>query len=184
MPLIGALPVLDEILQAADQIHAALADGVPQHLGIGEQEIRRRDHVEHLARHELDDVLVLLGDAAHAGRRVVPPLLLEQERLVDEVVRPLLPLLAGEAPILRQRLDAAAASCRPPARSGRHSWRTGPLFLAGLVDELQPLAGRIGEMRRPIEIGFGQRRRRQPGVKRAMAACSERSVMSASAVTA
>ena len=40
---------------------------------------------------ELDDVLVLLGDAADAGGGVVPPLLLQQEGLVDQVVGPALP---------------------------------------------------------------------------------------------
>ena len=113
-----ALPVLDAVLRAAHEVHAAVARRVRcRTSGIGQQEVRRREHVEHLARGELDHVLVLLRDAAHAGGRVVPPLLLQQERLVDEVVRPLLPRLAGEAPVLRQRLDAGLQRCRPAARS-------------------------------------------------------------------
>jgi hypothetical protein len=47
-----------------------------------------------------------LRNAAHAGRCVVPPLLLQQEGLVDEDVRPLLPLFVDEAMILQQRFDA------------------------------------------------------------------------------
>ena len=47
-----------------------------------------------------------LDDAAHAGGRVVPPLLLQEKALRDEVVRPLPPFLADEAMVLRQRLDA------------------------------------------------------------------------------
>jgi hypothetical protein len=38
-------------------------------------EVRRRHHVEELARDEGNDVLVMLGDAFDTGRGVVPPLL-------------------------------------------------------------------------------------------------------------
>jgi hypothetical protein len=81
-----------------------------QQLGVGRQEVRRRHHVEDLAGAELDHRLVLARDAADARGGVVPPLLLQQERLVDEVIRPLLPRLGREALILRQRLDARLAA--------------------------------------------------------------------------
>ena len=49
------------------------------------------------------------GDAGHARGGVVPPLLVEQERLVNQVERPLLPLGRGKALVLRQRLNAGLA---------------------------------------------------------------------------
>ena len=48
-------------------------------LRIGPDEIRRRDHVEDLPGGEFDHLLVLSRHAAHAGCRVAPPLLLQQE---------------------------------------------------------------------------------------------------------
>ena len=50
---------------------------------IGVDEIGRRNHVEELPRAERDHLFVLPGDAANTGRRVVPPLLHHQERLID-----------------------------------------------------------------------------------------------------
>ena len=52
-----------------------------------------------------------------AGHRVVPPLLIQQERLVDEVERRLLPARMVEAVVLGQRNDARRSLCVPGAAS-------------------------------------------------------------------
>ncbi len=90
---------------------------------------------------------------------------------------------AVEAAVLRQRLDAAG---RLAAVRRRVECVIGEAdrFARRLVDELQPLARRNGEMRRPIEIGLASAAGERPKVKRAIVACSERSMMSATAVTA
>ena len=98
------------MLQAPDEIGPAVLDRVLQSNGIGRQEIRRRENVEELPRGELDDVAVLLSHAVDAGRRVVPPLLLKQERLIAHIVGPPLPLRGREPLVLRQRLDARASA--------------------------------------------------------------------------
>ena len=53
---------------------------------------------------------MLLRDPAYARGGVVPPLLVQQEALVDEIVWPALPRLAYEAPILRQGRNAGLGS--------------------------------------------------------------------------
>ncbi len=100
------VPVVDEIERARAQVGAALAHRALEDLRIGRDEVGRRHHVQELARAERDHPLVLPRDAAHAGRRVVPPLLRQQEALVDRVEGRLAPRLVDEAPVLRQRLDA------------------------------------------------------------------------------
>lgn len=64
----------------ATQEPAILAglDRLAHDLGIGEQEIRRREHVEHLARRELHHLFMLFADAAQPGGRIVPPLLVSR----------------------------------------------------------------------------------------------------------
>src|SRR4029077_11014386 len=95
-----ALPVLNQVLKAAYQVLSAIADCVLQQLGICQQEIRGREHVEHLARRKFHHVFVLLCDTPYSCRRVMPPLLTKQEFLIYEVVWPLLPILADEPSIL------------------------------------------------------------------------------------
>ena len=144
------------------EVHAALPHRLLQDLGIREQEVRRRHNVEQLPDRERDNVLVLPRHAAHVGRRIVPPLLLQQEALVDQIVRPALPGFADEAPVLRQRLDAAGIAT--PFEQALAGVTCEPhCFLRGFFEKLHPLAGRRCEMRSPIGVGFGQRRRRQPG---------------------
>ena len=105
-----ALPVLEEVLRAADEVHAHFRPRALDDFGIEERMVRRREDVEPLARAERDDLLVLRVHAVDARRRVVPPLLREQEGLVDQIVRELPPRLAEETPVLRQRLDAGLAA--------------------------------------------------------------------------
>ena len=59
------LPVVPEIERAANEIHAALLEGLRDHLGIGERKILGRDRVQHLARQKRHDVFMVLADAGH-----------------------------------------------------------------------------------------------------------------------
>ena len=157
-----ALPILHHVAPAAHQIHPAFADGVAKDFRVGQQEVRGGDHVEELARCELHHGFMVLGDAADTGGRVVPPLLIQQEALVHEIVRPFLPLRSVETAILRQRFDAArcrilAAFQRTPGGIVGETH----CFSRGLVDELHALARRKGELGGPVKIGLGKRGGRQ-----------------------
>ena len=101
-----------------------------------------------LSRRELDSVLVLFCDAAHTGRSIVPPLLLQQKALVNQIIGPSLPSLAHEASILRQGLNA---------RFGGSATRTFPdvvdqarQFSGALLNQLQLLSWRHRQMRSPV----------------------------------
>ena len=96
-----ALEVVEKVLRAAHEVHACLLDGALQDLRIRRDEVRWREHIEPLAGRELDDVFVLPGNPPHPRRGVVPPLLGEQEALMDQVVRPGMPRLAVETMVLR-----------------------------------------------------------------------------------
>ena len=97
--------------------------GRAQHLGIGPGKVRRRPEVQQLAHGEGHHVFVVRRHAAHARGGVPPPLLPEEEPLVDGVERPLLPGLAR-----RSASPAAAARCSADrhrrARRGRGNWRS------------------------------------------------------------
>ena len=136
----GALPIFRHIAQAGHQVHPAFADGLPKYFRIGRQKIRGRDHVENLARDELHHLFVMLGDAADAGGRVVPPLLLQQKSLRHEIERRLLPIFAVEPAILRQRFDAARRLAAFGHGADRIIGETHRLSRR-LVDELHPFAG-------------------------------------------
>ncbi len=156
------LPVLRQVLQAAHQVHAAFFGRLPHQFRIGRQKIRRRQHVEDLARRKLHLVFVLPGDAGHAGHGVVPPLLIEQKALVDDIIGPALPGLAGKAPVLRQRFDARWRRLAA-GQAGARIPRQAQPFLDRLLRQLRLLAWRIGKMERPVGKGFRQCRRRQAG---------------------
>jgi hypothetical protein len=150
---------LREVAQSVREIQSAGADGLLKHLGIGQRKIGRGEHVEHLARGKRHHVLVLFSDAGNGGRRVVPPLLIEQEGLRHEIERQILPLRRGETPVLRQRIDAGRSAvdgalpgivCETGGLAGR------------LAREFEPHSRREGEVGCPIQIGFRQRRGRQP----------------------
>ncbi len=97
--------------------------------------------------------------ATHVGHRVVPPLLPQQERLVDQVIRRSPPGPGKEPSVLRQRLDAwlaTLAACSAPSRVTR---QTGP-FAGRLLDELELFPRRVCQMRRPICIRADQSHRR------------------------
>ena len=119
--------------------------------------------------------------AADTGRRVMPPLLGQEKALVDRIIRPLLPFRRAEAPVLRQRLDAARRrlgirDCAP------EEIPVPDTFARRLVDQLEALPRRRKQMNRPIEICRAESAGDRPAVKRARPARSERSMISDMAV--
>ena len=84
------------------------------------------NHVEELARRELDHRLMLFRNAANAGRGVVPPLLLQQEPLVDEIKRPFLPGFVDKSMVLRRAVRCILRFARPPPRTDADNFRTAP----------------------------------------------------------
>ena len=101
-----------------------------------------------------------LGDAAHIRRGVVPPLLVQQKALVEQVEGRLLPGRVTEAPVLGQRLDATGCSYpRHRALQGILS-KTRALFQR-LLPKLPLFARRRGHVDGPIRPHRRQRRRRE-----------------------
>src|SRR3546814_13685972 len=85
------MPVLEVIAETGRQVGAPGRQCLAEHFRIGEQKIRRRYHVQQLPRGELHRRLTLPSDAPDAGGGAVPPFLAEQDVLVDEIERPVLP---------------------------------------------------------------------------------------------
>src|SRR3974390_62740 len=99
---------------------------------------------------------------SHCG--VVPPLLIKEECLVNEVEWRLPPIIADEPSILWQRLDA---------RGCISTFRRAPICVickahqlpGGFISQLELLARRKSKMGHPIKIGFCERGRRQAHCK-------------------
>jgi hypothetical protein len=86
---------------------------------------------------------------------------LDEFGLVENVIRPELPLLALETTILRKRLYAGLALLLLDDGS---PYVIAELFSHGLGKEFRLFSGRRSKMDRPIEIGFSKRgRRKAPG---------------------
>ena len=99
---------------------------------------------------------MLLRDAADISRRVVPPLLMKQERLMHEIVRPSLPFVVGKTLVEWQRLDAAFGFAT------LHRAAVGIIGEANrlanrLIHQLNAFARCVGKVGCPIQIGMGQR---------------------------
>ena len=101
----GGFHVGHEVGPAAYQILAAFLQGSLEYFGVGQRRVRRREHIENLPGYERDDSFVLFVDTSVTGRRVVPPLLSEQERLINQIVRPLFPTFVIETMVLGQGFD-------------------------------------------------------------------------------
>jgi hypothetical protein len=107
---------------------------------------------------------MLLGDATDPRRRIVPPLLIEQERWINQIVWPLLPCFAAESAVLRQRLDARLRSLFLVALQSTLPSMIGEAdrLSHSLIGELKALAGRKREMRGPVKMSVGQCCRPKP----------------------
>ena len=148
--------VFEHIGRAAQQVHAAFFERAPQHRGVGEHAVRRREHVEPLTRREADHLLVMSRDAGHTGGGVLPPLLAQKEELREHGKRPLTPLRVVEALVLRQRLDepwVGAASHADLHRAQR--------LLEGQLREVPLLGRRQREVGPPVHERAERGRRRE-----------------------
>eukprot|EP00916_Digyalum_oweni_P022913 GHVL01037996.1.p2 GENE.GHVL01037996.1~~GHVL01037996.1.p2 ORF type:complete len:165 (+),score=9.97 GHVL01037996.1:451-945(+) len=109
---------------------------------------------------------MMLGDTPHAPRGRIPPLLGQQEGLLQHVERPQSPLVSRETTVVGRRLDAKAHVLR----AGPHAVPDVALELLGLrqcqAAQIQLLARRDGKMQRPIE------QRQLHGCKRQRVGCA------------
>ncbi len=105
-----AAQVIQPVLRALAQIGAAGFHGLLQDLWIGPEEVAGRPHVQPLPAGESHQILVMARNAAQAGGGVLPPVLLQQKALMDDVEGPFLPGFVHETAILLQRLDAVGAA--------------------------------------------------------------------------
>ena len=120
---LAALEIAQQVVQALQQVLAAGLGGLAQHLGIGQQEIRRAHRIDELARVEIDllrglrvEPVDLRHHVLHAARRQQVGLLDEVEDLV------LLPGVVLEAAVRRRRRRSPARS-RCPSCAARCSAR-------------------------------------------------------------
>jgi hypothetical protein len=90
---------------------------------------------------------------------VVPPLLVQQEALMDHVEGPLLPSRCRKAPILLQRFDASLAVVRACRMHGVA--RQALLLVQALFEQAALLAWGKTQVQRPVIPGQQTRRRRQ-----------------------
>ncbi len=154
--------VAPPVVRTLCQVHAARFHRARDDFGIGWQEVGRAQHVEHLPRGEGDHPLVMAADARDVVGRVPDPLLHQQEALLVQVERRLLPRRIDEAPVLRQRVDArlGLAAHRLEGVEGV----LGRLALR-LARELHLLAGRGREVPVPVGPGADQRRPRNAATR-------------------
>ncbi len=152
--------VFEPVLKPREEVDPSRGEGFVDDLGIGERVVGRREHVEHFPRGEGDHVLVVGSDARHLPRRIMPPLLGEQERLGIGRIGLFLPRLPGEAVVARQGLDAGWSVVMDTG--GAEIARQPSAFPHGLVGEFQTLSRRRGQMDRPVEQGQRERRRGKP----------------------
>ena len=160
--LSGELPlqILDPVPPALDEIGAAGLAGTRDHLRVGQGVVRGGEHVEELAGDERDHLLMVRLHAWHLMRDVVPPLLVEQERLRHEAKGRPAPFRRREAAVAGQRRDAGIGlrlekpRCDMSAQAGGLARRLGC--------EFELLAGRGCEMDSPVEIGQRKGHRRKP----------------------
>jgi hypothetical protein len=178
----GALPVIDEIASALDEVHAALPDRALQNLGIGPHEVRRCSRVKHLPGGKFHHGLVMRRDATQADGGFMPPLLMKKEGLEGHIEGELLPSRRHETVVVRLRLDA---SCR---------WIAAGAATAGIVGEpidasiailasCRPLPGDAARCMAQSMKASASAAGDSPPVLRAMPACSERSRASGAGAT-
>ena len=103
---VAALDVVEQIVQALDQVPAAGRDRLAEHFGIRDGEVRRRHRVDVLAGEERDLLLGLGREALDVGHRLLQPARGNQVGLLDVVEqRMFLPIVVLEALVAFGRLD-------------------------------------------------------------------------------
>lgn len=100
---------------------------------------------------EVDNLLIVAGHAVHTTRGTMQPVLHEQEPLVIQAEGPLLPLRAGEAVVLRRRLDGG---WRARHEAGTCGIEGEPHGLAERLGNQVPLLARgEPEVQKPVKVG-------------------------------
>src|SRR3546814_5107420 len=115
-----SLHVLHEVAEAIDAASPAGFDDLALQEGIGGKEVGWREDIEDLPCRGLDHVLVVPAHPADPGGRSVPPLLVQQESLDDQVEGRLFPCRIGEPAVLAQRFDRGGGT-RIAERSEEHT---------------------------------------------------------------
>ena len=145
-----AANVFAPVFETLDEVLSARLPHPLQNFRIGEGIVRRGEDVQHLARDERDDFLMMRTDARNIVREVVPPLLGQQEGLRPDAKRLLSPGRVTEAVVAGQRLDAAISFFL--AHCGQQIGRQAVAFAESLLDHFQLLAWRGLKVKRPVHV--------------------------------
>ncbi len=95
---VAALDVVQQVVQALDEVLAARGDRLAIHLGIGQREVRRRQRVDVLAREEIHLLFRVLVQALDVRHFVVQPARRDEVALLDVVEQEMLvPVLVLES---------------------------------------------------------------------------------------
>src|SRR4051812_37296326 len=108
---------------------------------------------------------MMLRNATHSCRGAMPPLLIQQESLRDEIKRPAFPTRSGKAFVLRQRIDATLWWVEVGRVESVNV--AAPKFLPCLLHQLFLFRRRELKMRQPVEVSIGQCSRRDVSRKSA-----------------
>jgi hypothetical protein len=157
---LAARHVLEEMREAAHQVAAAFFPRALEHARVGGDEIRRRERVEHLPGGEGRGRRILARDAAHVGRRPLPPALDRKKCACIGVERKYVPGRIAKALVMRQRACARIHMRAEQAACGIE----GDVDRAGrrFAREQQAPSGRVDAVDRPIEVGLSESPRREP----------------------
>ena len=128
-----------------------LLKGLTQDDRVRCQLVAWRHHVEPLPCGKGHHVFMVPGDAPHAARGRLPPLLGQQKGLVQHVERPQTPLVGLEATILCRRQNAKTwllrTSCHAVLDVAPELFGLGQRQAA----QVEPLAGRHRQVQGPVE---------------------------------
>ena len=155
------LQVLHVVLEPPDQVQTSGLLRLFQNLGVGSGKVGWRENIKHLARQELQLSLVLSGHTGYISDHVVPPLLLHQKTLLNQIEGGHFPGIAAKPVVLRQWINAGRH------RVGRtcacHCIAHVPTELfSSLFGDFQLFPRSSDHMRRPIEPCVHEGGGRQP----------------------
>src|SRR5262249_45731857 len=127
--------------------------GFSEDLGVGQDKVGRCQNVEQLPAREFQHTLVMLRHTPNAGGGVVPPLLLQQEVLMDRIEWPLLPGLAAETLVLGKRGDTRWPGRRGVGGATGKMRRQANGLAVAFVPELELLARGEPQVNEPVKVG-------------------------------
>ena len=149
--------ILLEVVRAAREIGAGLLKRAFDDHRIEPRHVRRRPHIEQLARDEGDSGGVFRRHAADFARGARPPGFLREEGLLPQSVRKPFPHIVVEAAVAALRFERWF---RVLGQAMRGEAREAGADIHGLEPELDEPAGSVGKMRGPVEPGGIERVRR------------------------